>query len=981
MPVVSVIMPVHNREVLVQKAVESVLRQRFDDFELLAVDDHSTDRTHAVLQTFAERDPRVRVIQSPRRGVSAARNAGLAAAKGEIYAYLDSDNTWRDNHLQRVVSALRGRVRGCCYTKLAVRIVNAAGELIKETVLDNAYDPVRILRGNAIDLNAFAHTAQLYQAVGGFDESMDRLVDWDFIIRVTRMTPPQRIDAVTGDYLHHQSANRISQTAAYNRNRLTVALKHRMTGQVPRVRLFGPPPDGGADVRWRETGLAIVPADKAQAADGRLPVDPDDVVIWRWTPWDDDAEQLDRAVAKYIRRTSVSLYFLPGRVQEGRRIGYPRLARGFDFVVVDRIEDKLALQRLIDQRRDEPQVNPADTILVRQDPRTDAENVRVYIDRIARFGFADLDVSFVADAPAELRNEVRAVAEAVHRFGFAWSARPSAAASVRIVFESTPDPLDEDGVTILWATSGYANLRVERLAEVDLVWVGDAATADALRRAYPGLRVLLRVGSADHQAQAFLRAVGALVAADRPDRLPTFRRPRLLWVHGSRYANTTRQRALEVAEALSGLFEVRRILHADIDVADVAGADIVIIQRWTHKDLEHRARAFRLIAALRRRGKAFVYDIDDLIFGFGEGTPIDFMRTTDGVFVSTPQLAAHARRHNPDAWVVPNAIDAERLEGAERVGLSGHQQHIVVASSDALGVERLQHVANAVSKRFPQVHFHFFSYLEDPPAHPFITYHPVVSIDRLFAFCREATVLLNLGYSSQIIEKTLGIPPEDFDDFVNAKSEVKFQLAGLARTAFVTTSRPIIYRSIIQDGENGLIADDLDAQVHALVRLLADERLTARLADNAHAEVLAEHTVAQRWRRWADAIVAVNNERLRPAADRFLGPVRGVQASDSNDAPRPATASRSNSATSSPGGLGRAVPAGRTMYSKEDAVRRARAYAAYELALGRLEPPPLPSSWDRITHRVQREAQRLRTNPKAVAAMPGRLLRRLRKGL
>lgn len=96
-PRVSVIIPTFNRARCVGEAIESVLSQSFHDFELIVVDDGSTDDTPAVLARFGTR---VRVLRQPNRGVSAARNTGVLAAQGEWVAFLDSDDLWVPGKLE-----------------------------------------------------------------------------------------------------------------------------------------------------------------------------------------------------------------------------------------------------------------------------------------------------------------------------------------------------------------------------------------------------------------------------------------------------------------------------------------------------------------------------------------------------------------------------------------------------------------------------------------------------------------------------------------------------------------------------------------------------------------------------------------------------------------------------------------------------------------------------------------------------------------
>lgn len=106
-PTVTVLMPVFNRERLVDEAIRSVIEQDFDDFELLVVEGGSTDRTPEVLRTWKERDPRIVVVTTPtREGIVAALNLGLAHARGKYIARLDSDDLMMPRRLAEQAAVL-----------------------------------------------------------------------------------------------------------------------------------------------------------------------------------------------------------------------------------------------------------------------------------------------------------------------------------------------------------------------------------------------------------------------------------------------------------------------------------------------------------------------------------------------------------------------------------------------------------------------------------------------------------------------------------------------------------------------------------------------------------------------------------------------------------------------------------------------------------------------------------------------------------
>src|SRR5213594_1840923 len=102
-PRVSVIVPAFNSEATIAETIESVLAQSFHSFEVIVINDGSTDRTSNVLSRFGSN---ITVIDQPNLGVSAARNRGARRGKGEFLAFLDSDDRWRADALSKLISAL-----------------------------------------------------------------------------------------------------------------------------------------------------------------------------------------------------------------------------------------------------------------------------------------------------------------------------------------------------------------------------------------------------------------------------------------------------------------------------------------------------------------------------------------------------------------------------------------------------------------------------------------------------------------------------------------------------------------------------------------------------------------------------------------------------------------------------------------------------------------------------------------------------------
>lgn len=280
---VSVIVPTWNREGTVCEAIDSALSQSFLPTEIIVSDDGSTDGT---IQKLKETYPteiasgQIVLVENEHLGVSAARNAGMARAKGEIFAYLDSDNKWRPDFLLMMVAALAENDE----------IVTAYAGLRSFDLDENSsrvrasyYDRRQLLAGNFIDLNIFVHRRVVFDQLGGFDESLSRLVDWELIIRYTKNYTPLFLPFVGVDYyLSAGKLSNITHTVRLDENRNKVLDKHflerRMLG-LESLRLayfvYDYPAKSQTfvfnEIRWlRSNGYdvkvyyAIVPDDRAE---------------------------------------------------------------------------------------------------------------------------------------------------------------------------------------------------------------------------------------------------------------------------------------------------------------------------------------------------------------------------------------------------------------------------------------------------------------------------------------------------------------------------------------------------------------------------------------------------------------------------------------------------------------------------------------------------------------------------------------------
>ena len=230
-PAFSVVMPVWNCAHRVATAIESVLAQTCQDFELILVDDGSTDGLEAAVQPYL--NDKVRLVSMEHRGVCAARNAGIREARGTFIAYLDADNTWRPRFLETMQRALSasGEHRSVAYAQAEV---HTHGDTFHPSGLRIAGEPFSLqgmMQRNLIDQNTVVHARRCIDLVGGYDETLRRLVDWDFLARLTARFEPIFIPEVLVDYNWGLEPNSISlsEDLELATRQVTDNIKARMT--------------------------------------------------------------------------------------------------------------------------------------------------------------------------------------------------------------------------------------------------------------------------------------------------------------------------------------------------------------------------------------------------------------------------------------------------------------------------------------------------------------------------------------------------------------------------------------------------------------------------------------------------------------------------------------------------------------------------------------------------------------------------------
>lgn len=185
MPRVSIVMPAYNCAWCIDRALDSVRAQQFRDFELIVVDDGSTDDTPGLL---ARRGAELRVIRQDNAGMSAARNAGIAAARGEYIAFLDSDDWWRPAKLAQQVDLL-DRCPDLGFCSHTTELQSPDGEILGHWGGPEAEDGLvaRLLSGHSAVAGGASSVMvrrSLLERTGGFDATLRGAEDTDLWIRL-----------------------------------------------------------------------------------------------------------------------------------------------------------------------------------------------------------------------------------------------------------------------------------------------------------------------------------------------------------------------------------------------------------------------------------------------------------------------------------------------------------------------------------------------------------------------------------------------------------------------------------------------------------------------------------------------------------------------------------------------------------------------------------------------------------------------------
>lgn len=217
---VSIILPTYNRANIIRRALDSILSQTYPSYEIIVVDDGSTDETASIVGTIE--DSRIRYIPLEKnQGVAHARNVGIQEAKYHYLAFLDSDDEWKPNKLELQMRKMTSSKKklGMVYCRMGgvrrdgkSRFVCPSEEYVKEILEGNLFYP--LLQQNVVGTPAMLVRRECLEQVGCFKETLHCLEDWELVLRIARKWEIGFVDEVLVEV--HKSNGSVSTNTAWH---------------------------------------------------------------------------------------------------------------------------------------------------------------------------------------------------------------------------------------------------------------------------------------------------------------------------------------------------------------------------------------------------------------------------------------------------------------------------------------------------------------------------------------------------------------------------------------------------------------------------------------------------------------------------------------------------------------------------------------------------------------------------------------------
>ncbi len=188
-PPITVLLAVYNGQQYLREALDSILAQTFTDFEFLIIDDGSTDLTLPILREYEKRDPRIRLVSRPNKGLTNTLNEGLSLARGEFLARMDADDFAMPARFEKQIAYLREHP-DCVLLGSRVLLMDPDGLPIREMCLERTHeqiDSAHLNRGWPIVHPATMMRMSALSQIGGYRDEFNTLEDLDLFLRLAEV--------------------------------------------------------------------------------------------------------------------------------------------------------------------------------------------------------------------------------------------------------------------------------------------------------------------------------------------------------------------------------------------------------------------------------------------------------------------------------------------------------------------------------------------------------------------------------------------------------------------------------------------------------------------------------------------------------------------------------------------------------------------------------------------------------------------------
>lgn len=241
-PLVSVIVPTYNRPEMLEGCLRSILDQTYPNVEIIVVNDGGAS-VKKIIDSLNQQN-KITFLEHPaNRGMAAARNTGIAVARGKYLAYLDDDDSYLPHHIETLVNFLENSDCKVAYTdayRAHIKTINGR-EAVKsrDVAYSIDFDSDRMLIQNYIPTLCVMHEKHCLDATGSFDEELPVLEDWDLWIRMSRRYPFAHVKEITCEFVWRTDGKTMSsgrRTEFWRTVEIIYGKYRHLTQDKPRVR-------------------------------------------------------------------------------------------------------------------------------------------------------------------------------------------------------------------------------------------------------------------------------------------------------------------------------------------------------------------------------------------------------------------------------------------------------------------------------------------------------------------------------------------------------------------------------------------------------------------------------------------------------------------------------------------------------------------------------------------------------------------------